>query len=160
MALVQLPFQASYTFRDNNGQESTTSLYIPTTAAVADVVTGAQTIAGLLSTLSNAALVRATLVVPFEENAVVSPPVESEVERKLALTFRCVNGQSVTLSVPSPLFSFETAGTNSVLGNAVVVTAANSLIAGFPGGVLPVSNAGSALSRLEKAVIVHRYRKP
>ncbi len=159
MAFIALPYVASYTFRDNNGEESTVTLNLSADAAPADAVAAAGTIANSIAVLSNATLVRYSLSRVFEENAPATPPQESEVERKLALSYKSQNLQRVIVNVPSVVFGVETPGTN-VVSAASVTTFANALISGFDGGVQVVSNAGSPISTLERAYIVHRYRKP
>ncbi len=159
MAFIALPYVASYTFRDNNGEESTVTLNLSADAAPADAVAAAGAIANGIAGLSNATLVRYSLSRIFEENAPATPPVESEVERKLALSYKSQNLQRVIVTVPSPPFDIEQPGTNIVTSASVQVFA-NALIAGFPGGVFLVSNANSPVSVLDRAYVVHRYRKP
>ncbi len=159
MAFIALPYVASYTFRDNNGEESTATIALSAAAEPADVVAAAGSVASAIAGLSDATLVRYSISRQFEENAPAAPPATAEVERKLVLSYKAQNLQRVIVTVPSPAFGIEQSGTNIVTSASVEVFA-NALIAGFPGGVFLVSNANSPVSVLERAYVVHRYRKP
>lgn len=160
MALIALPYLASYTFRDNNAKESTSQVLIQAAAAPAAAVAAAGNVATALSALSNAVLVRYSVARVFEEAEPATPPAESEVERKLVMVFKANNRQTVIVTVPSPIFGLELPGTNVInYDNATFATVRSLLLAGVDGTPF-VSNAGSVLASFNQAYISHRYRRP
>lgn len=160
MALVALPYVASYTFRDNNGKESTSQLQIQSTAAPAAAIANAAQIATGLQALSNATLVRYSVSRVFEETEPASPVAESEVERKLVMVYKANNRQTVIVTVPSPIFGLELPGTNVINYSNATFSVVNGFLLNGVDGVPFVSNANSPISSFQQAYIVHRYRKP
>jgi hypothetical protein len=101
MAFVARPvITISYTFRDNDGKQSSTQLYLPGATSPAAAVTYADTIRPLLSALSNAVLISQQVQIGSYENASVNPP-SSDVEDKGVFVFEAANGQQCVVAVPS-----------------------------------------------------------
>ncbi len=160
MALIVDGVTATYTFRDNNGKESTCSFRLPTGIPVADTVTAAESLVALLTPLSNAALVRYSISRDYFENTPPTPAVESEVERKLTMTFRAGTGQTVIVNIPSPIFGLEIPNTDIVnQANPALQALIDAVVNGI-GGVQFVSNAESNIVAYEgPSYIKHVYRR-
>lgn len=163
MALVNTgdPIGLSFSFRDNNGNNASTSLYLPPAITVGFINDAITLIRDPLAALTNARLVGANANIIYTEDAPAVAPPESEVERKLVLIFGTGNRrQKVRVEVPSPVFGLESEGTDQVaLDNPLVAALATAIINGAfgPGnGFRSISNGD--ITVLERAYIAHRNR--
>lgn len=151
-----------FTFEDNNGNVANTSVHYPASRSYAEVVDDAQALAGLMEAVSNARLLHFGIVTTLNNADVSPPPPESEVERKLSITLGSdAYPNSTRLEVPSPIFGLEIPGTDVVNDDNA---AWQALRAGLVGTVMaPGTGAsdyrGVALTRVSRAVVVHRSRK-
>lgn len=165
MALVRGtdPTALSFAFVDNNLLRASAGFYVPATASVGEIDTFVTATRAPLLALTNAQLVGANAAFVYTEDAPVTPIVpESEVERKLVLTFRTGNRrQRVKIEIPSPIFALERPGTNNVpLDDPLIVAFAAQIIAGAIGPANgAVSVSGGDIVALESAVIRHRNRR-
>lgn len=164
MAFVQAPvWQVTFTFQDNNFNQSTTSLLYRTTLAYADVLAEAALVATAAQALSDARLVSYTVQRKFFNDDTTAIPATAEVERKLSIGFSDATGfQKSRVEVPSPVFSIEQAGTD-------VVDPANPLVAALVTAITlgnlgidngAVATGGGDLTKLTATPkVIHRGRK-
>lgn len=152
-----------FQFSDNNGNVADTAVHAPASMAYADVVALAANLATDLQSVSDARLT-GFLVYSRSVNDDVSPiAASSEVERKLHITMGTATDPAATrMQVPSPVFALEQPRTDVVdptYPGFVQLTA--SLTAGNIGANNgPVTYYGADLTRITKAIITHRARKP
>lgn len=164
MALVNTgdPIGLSFAFRDNNGNNSSTSLYLPPALSVGFINDAITLVRDPMVALTNATLLGANANIVYTEDTPIGAPPESEVERKLVLIFATTNRrQKVRVEVPSPVFGLEEPGTDAVsLTNPLVAAFGTAIIGGSfgPGnGFRSVSNGD--IIALERAYIAHRTRR-
>lgn len=165
MALVRAtqPLPFSWSFVDNNGKPSSAGLYLPSGTVTGGIDTFAAGTRTEIIALTNAQLVGATASYVYVEDAPIVAPAESEVERKLVMSFNTsVRGVYVTLELPSPVFSIETRNTDEVdILNPLVAALGTAIVNGALGpGNGPVTRSGGQITSLRRAYISHRYRKP
>lgn len=143
-------------FRDNNNKTSSMLFYLPAAVdTIAEALTAANALRDAIRPLTNAALDGGSVSFPLGEDTPGAAVPESEVERKLFLSFRGANKrQSYITSIPSNVFSIETTGTD-------VVDQANPLVAAAIAAIIAqgVTNRGEALLTLAGYPYVdHRNR--
>lgn len=143
-------------FRDNNNKVSSMLFYLPAAVdTIAEAVAAGNALRNAIAPLTNAALDGGSVSFPLGEDAPGVAIPESEVERKLFLPFRGANRrQTYVTSIPSSVFTIETAGTD-------VVDQANPLVAAAIAAIIAqgVTNRGEALLMLSNYPYVdHRNR--
>ena len=153
----------SFTISDNNGQKATFSVSAPGDASPADVDALALLIEAPLAALTNGNIVSATATRRYTQVPALgaAPPPESEVERKLSLTFRTAAGTTATYEVPSCNLDLSVAGTNIVpITNPLIVALATAMINGpFGANNGVTTGAGIDLVELVGAREIHRGRR-
>lgn len=143
-------------FRDNNNKQSSMLFYLPAAVdTLAEGLAAGNALRDAIAPLTNAALDGGSISFPLGEDAPGTAIPESEVERKLFLPFRGANKrQTYITSIPSNVFTIETAGTD-------VVDQANPLVAAAIAAIIAqaVTNRGEALLTLAGYPYVdHRNR--
>jgi hypothetical protein len=164
MAFVPYPnFHLGYSFRDNNGQVSSTGLMLPGSLAFADANTFAAAVAIQLQALSDAYLTGYFIQYGGTNDAADPLTDSSEVERKLSLTFDAGTYKNAyKMEIPSPIFAIEQPRTDVAdVTNTALATFIASMLNG-PGGAGngPRTYYGQDLTALARAVVMHRARKP
>lgn len=154
MALVSTGSTMTISLLDNNGKQGSMSINFPTTAGPATVITAVSTVVPLVAAVTQASITGATASFSFFEDTPTTPGPEAEVERRLMLLGKTANGVPVRFSVPSPSFALENAGTDVVNIAGPVEALRDWLVANAAG------SGGSAIAALDRAYVVHRYRKP
>lgn len=161
--IAAVPLSLSYQMSDNNGNKGGTGVNLPNGIGADDALTFATNLETALAALSNARIDAASVSLPFTQPATytfVAPP-ESEIERKLLVTFSDATGRfKSVMSIPSPVFTLESAGTDIVpITNALIQDLATAVLTGPLGpGNGAVTAQGVDLTRILSAVIVHRAR--
>jgi hypothetical protein len=164
MAFVQAPtWNVTFSFIDNNLNYATMSFNLPGTLDAAGAQAAATGLSAALVPISNAKLDKWVLSRSTYSDA-PAPAAESEVERKLMLTFEDATGRfKSSIQVPSPVFTIEQYGTDAVnpanaLVAAVVAAVTNG---GVGGGNAAIAFSGADLVRLfGKPTVRHVGRKP
>lgn len=163
MALSRGPASAlTFTLQDNNAQKSGFSLWLPAAAGDLAATTYAGIVRGPLLNLTDASLLRASMSIPFLEDAPAVAPATSEVERKLVLIFNVFGGVGyVKMEIPSPVFGIESPNTNEVdPGNALVAAFVDAVVDGAIGTENGATNQyGSQITGLNRAYVRHRDRR-
>lgn len=165
MALVADPvLDVNFFFRDNNRKGASTGLFLPAGLTLANAEARTGLLRDALVPLTNAQLTSANIRLFLSEStATGAPPPESEVERKLVLTFATSNRRvKFTQEIPSPVFSLEQPNTDEVLiTNPLLAAYVNAVTNGaFTPGNGASTAQGLDIVGLERAVIVHRTRPP
>lgn len=146
MAFVAKPITTvTFTFRDNDGAESTTEVLIPGAATAAAAVAFATAIRPLIAALSDAVIVSQNIILGFYENAIPTIP-SSDVENKGVFQFNSANGIKSSIAVPSILEAV-LQGNNKDIDQAV--TAVSDFIAAMTAGL-----SGTQPSNLSGADLV------
>lgn len=153
MAFVAKPtISITYTFRDNDGKESTTVIAIPGATDPADAITYANSLRPLIAALSDATIVGQNVLIGSYQDTIPSIP-RSDVEDKGVFTFNCLNGLPSSIAVPSILESV-LQGNNQDINQAsapvIAFLDAMTLGAGTP-LVGPVNGSGSDLGTVKAA---------
>lgn len=145
MAFVDKPqFTATYTFRDNDGKQSTTQVGLPNGLSPAVGYAFAIALRPLLQAISDAALIAFNFTVGQYEDAV---PViaRSDVEDKGVFIFNTGNGLEVTLAVPSISEAvLQTDNEDIDLANAAVLAFINAVSLGIGTPLVQPVNASGA----------------
>lgn len=162
MALVQVPYLFEASIVDNNNERAPVRLRLPAGITTAEAQSYGAALATAVAALTNGQLRDWSVAIMFQENAPTIPGPESEVERKAQFSFRCVNGQIVRCSIPSPDFGLEIDGSNTIDLTGLNASAFVDLVVDGPVGLnnSVVSNAGSSVASVEQAYVTHRHRKP
>lgn len=165
MALVADPvLDINFFFRDNNRKGASTGLFLPAGITLVNAESRMGQLRDALVPLTNAQLVSGNIRVFLSEStATGTPPPESEVERKLLLTFATTNRRvKFTQEIPSPVFALEQANTDVVaLDNPLLAAYASAVTNGvFTPGNGSSTAQGLDITGLESAIIVHRQRPP
>jgi hypothetical protein len=156
-------WDAYYSFRDNNGNIASVTASFSASLSYAQAVTAAGDLAVDLEAISDARLERFTVSTDLINDNVAAPAASSEVERKLALTLGTATFPAASsMQVPSPIFAIEQPRTDAVdPANAAYVALASQLTNGGLGGNNGVTTyRGEDLTRITRAVVTHRSRKP
>lgn len=145
MAFVAKPKHTiQFSFRDNDGAQSTCEVYLPGATTPAAAITFATALQPIVSALSDATLVGMNVIFGYHEDAigVIAP---SDVENKGLFLFNAGNGVAASVTVPSILESV-------LLGNNKDIDQANAAVSDFLdamtlglGGTQPCNNSGSDL---------------
>lgn len=105
MAFVAKPTTTvTYTFRDNDGKQSTTEVILPGGIAPAAAVTFANSFRALLAPLTDAVIVNQNVLIGSYENAIPVIP-SSDIENKGVFSFNSANGLISSIAIPSILES-------------------------------------------------------
>lgn len=105
MSFVAKPVQKiTFTFRDNDGAESTTEVVIPGATTPANAVTFATALRALIAPLSDAVIVSMNIILGYYENAIPTIP-SSDVENKGLFLLNAANGIQSSIAIPSILES-------------------------------------------------------
>lgn len=145
------PSTVSFTVSDNNGEESSSSLYVP--ISWGDNATGTFFIdlIDAVEDLTNGRVERGNSALRFEQtddNITAAP--ESEIERKLYIPLAGAGNARVLFSVPSCLFTIEQAGTQIISPtNPLVAALIDVLLNGGPLGAGVISSQGVPMTRLD-----------
>jgi hypothetical protein len=106
MAFVARPvITISYTFRDNDGKQSTVKFSIPGVVSPAGAVSLANSVRPMLAALSNAVIVRQNVLIGSHESTLATAP-SSDVEDKGVFVFKASNGQKHSVAIPSYVETF------------------------------------------------------
>lgn len=124
MAFAAKPtIKVTYTFRDNDGAESTTEVLLPGATSAANAVTYATALRALIALLSDATIVGMNVILGYAEGA-IGTIASSDVENKGVFLFNAANGIKSSIAIPSIL--------ESVLqGNNKDIDQANSAVSDF-----------------------------
>lgn len=132
MAFVAKPITTiTFTFRDNDGAESTSEVLIPGATTPANAVTFATALRPLVAALSDAVIVSQNIILGYYENAIPTIP-SSDVENKGVFQFNSANGIKSSIAVPSILESL-LQGNNKDIDQAL--TAVSDFIAAMTAGL-------------------------
>src|SRR5204863_9144493 len=113
----------TYTFRDNDGAESTTEVLLPGATSAANAVTFATALRALIALLSDATIIGMNVILSYAEGA-IGTIASSDVENKGVFLFNAANGIKSSIAIPSVL--------ESVLqGNNKDIDQANSAVSDF-----------------------------
>ena len=146
MAFVAKPaHNITYTFRDNDGKESTVQVQIAGSVLPAAAVTFANALRLLITPLSDAVLVAQNVIIGYYEDALGAIP-RSDVEDKGVLNFFTASGQRSSITIPSIIESTLQANNQDIDGtNADVTAFINAMTLGL-GGTQPAGAGGSDLT--------------
>lgn len=146
MAFVARPaISITYTFRDNDGKQSTVEVQIAGATAPAAAVTFASALRAVLTALSDATLVSQNVIIGSYEDAVGAVP-RSDVEDKGLFNFFTASGQRSSIAIPSVQEAVLQANNQDIDGtNAAVAAFVNAMTLGL-GGTQPAGAGGADLT--------------
>lgn len=162
------PQIATWTLRDNNNKSATFQIGLPA-AFVPDAIASLAWLDSVTDAIIAASNCLVTSLVVSKKYGItgntVGPsladiPPESEVERKLQMTFETDLGTPIILSLPSPVFSVEVDGSDDIPNDAPLLAALIDLIVDGPlgPGNGPVSNQARPITAFRQAYVTHRNR--
>lgn len=151
MAFVAKPtITLTYTFRDNDGKESTTQAYLPGATLPVDAVAYANSLRALLATLTDAVIVGQNVIIGSYEDSIPAIP-SSDVENKGLFTLNSANGLASSITVPSVLESVLQPNNQDIdQSNGAVSTLIDALTLGLT-GTQPVNASGADLVSVKNA---------
>lgn len=155
-----MPLSIQLTIGDAKGDQSTVSIPLPDATAVTDAVLFAQAIIPLIEPLLNGALRDARLAVPVTFTPWSAPASIADIQEKARFAFRGANNFLKSISLPTFVETFFSAGSKDVDTSdtdvAAFVTAMTDGIdltgAGGSGVVEPCDTRGDDLTEIESAV--------
>lgn len=130
MAMVPVGTKSCvYTFKDNDNNTASLTVFAPATVLTEDVGTWATT-TGLttIQALSDAVIVGLSVNQKYEENAPADAGESSDVERKMRTTYKAASGARSTFRVPSIKNSLVVDETNTVNPAAAEVIAFHAMM--------------------------------
>ena len=140
----------TYTFRDNDGKESTTEVLLPGATTAANAVTFANAARALLVLLSDAVCISQNVIIGSYENSIPTIP-SSDVENKGVLLFGSANGLKSSIAIPSILESVLQGNNQDIdQSNADVSAFIDAMTLGLS-GTQPVNASGSDLTSIKDA---------
>lgn len=151
MAFVAKPvITITFTFRDNDGKESTTEVLIPGATTPANAVTYATALRPLIAALSDAVCVSQNIILGYYENAIGTIP-SSDVENKGVALFNAANGLKSSIAIPSILEAV-LQGNNQDIDQAHADVSAfiDAMTLGLS-GIQPVNASGADLVGVREA---------
>lgn len=164
MALVQRPvWDLTVTWQDNNNNTATSSVSLPGSLSFAEVQASTNLLVGAMNSVSDALVSSYAITRTTVEDAVLAPPPSSEVERKLYIPLGTSQfAKASSLTVPSPIFGLEIAGTDIIdETNGAWTVLRDLLISGLIGPGNGFSTYfGEDITRTGTPYIVHRKRSP
>lgn len=145
MAFVAKPtITVTFTFRDNDGKESTTQTTLPGATTPAAAVAFANGVRPLLSALSDAVCTSQNVIIGSYEDAIPVIP-SSDIENKGVVTFNSANGLTSSIAVPSILEAVLQPNNQDIdQSNAAVTAFINAMTLGLA-GTQPVNASGADL---------------
>lgn len=164
MAMVpENVWRVYFQFRDNNGNLASTSANFSSALDYDAALAAAAALATDVAAISDAKLESYNISATFVNDSTVEPADTSEVERKLSITMGTATYPAASsLSIPSPVFAIEQPRTDAVDPTDGLWTALQSQLTngGLGGGNGVTTYRGEDLTRVTRAVITHRNRKP
>lgn len=146
MAFVAKPaIDIVYSFRDNDGKQSTISVQISGSVLPAAAVTFANALRPLATALTDAVLVGQNVILGYYEDAVGAIP-RSDVEDKGLFNFFTANGVRSSIAIPSIKETLLQPNNQDIDGtNADVTAFVNAMTLGL-GGTQPAGKGGNDLT--------------
>jgi len=140
----------TFTFRDNDGKESTSEVLVPGATAAATAVTFANSLRALLTVLSDAVCISQNVILGFYENAIPTIP-SSDIENKGVLLFNSANGLKSSIAIPSILESVLQPNNQDIDQSHTDVSAFIDAMTLGLAGTQPVNASGSDLASIRDA---------
>jgi hypothetical protein len=148
--VVKPTITITFTFRDNDGKESTTEVLLPGATTAAAAITYATAARVLLAAVSDAVLISMNILLGYYENAIGTIP-SSDIENKGVLLFNSANGLKSSLAIPSILESVLQGNNQDIdQANADVSALMDAMTLGLS-GTQPVNASGSDLVGVREA---------
>jgi len=140
----------TYTFRDNDGKESTSEVLIPGATTAAAAVTFANALRLLIVALSDAVCITQNVILGYYENAIPTIP-SSDIENKGVFLFNAANGLKSSIAVPSILEAVLQANNQDIdQTNSDVSAFIDAMTLGLS-GTNPVNASGTDLTSMREA---------
>jgi len=145
MSFVAKPtITITFTFRDDDGKESTTEILLPGATTAANAITFSTAVRALLAAVSDATLIGMNILLGYYENA-IGTIASSDVENKGVLLFNSANGLKSSLAIPSVLESVLQGNNQDIdLANADVSDLVDAMTLGLS-SIQPCNGSGSDL---------------
>lgn len=164
MAFNALNWSVWFSVKDNNGNSSGFGIELDGALTEAQVIARANVISAAYAALGDGYLATYNITKSYVNDAADPKTASSEVERKLSLTVsNGVKGSDVQMSIPSPIFGLETAGTDVVVVTQPQLAAFLSALYAdgtAAGGAMMHPYRNLVMKQCDRAVITHRARKP